>query len=625
MGTIKKEKYFSIVILACAVLFFIGATLMNFKSQIQERMYDLEVESMEEISMQGSAVVEKNLESLSNTLYGLAEYMTEEDILAENTMERLKHFLEKRKLVEFQRLGLADAQGNSRVTNGESLNISDRKYFQTCMQKKEAALEVRESELIERRVIILAVPVLRGEEEEVIGVLYGVMELASLGLYENTLLENEKQFIQIIDKQGNYILKEETGLLGKRENIFDGLSRVEGNTSVEELKEKISREERVFTQVWGNGKEEIVFFSPLKFNDWCVVTIMDQAEVISATDYILDKDVYWLTIKISAVLFILFGVLLYYLYIEKKWIQEYNKQLMFNEQIFKIASQKAEVMIAIYSLETRELRFINNTILPVELPQKLENAPEEIKKYLGENPEAEEKLDEIFNNIDYAMENKKMDLNVRMYGELRCLRIQFFCIVNEKGGIHQSVGLVEDVTEENNLRKAADTDQLTALYNRRSGMEKIRACLQESKCQPGIIHACMILDLDYFKTLNDTLGHQMGDQALQDVARILMQHFREYDVISRLGGDEFLVFMKNIPESVVEKNVNSLLKKLHLEYSSGEKKISISASAGVVLVRESRCEFRELYHQADEALYQVKHKKRGAYRIVEQGTENKRE
>ena len=93
MGTIKKEKYFSIVILACAVLFFIGATLMNFKSQIQERMYDLEVESMEEISMQGSAVVEKNLESLSNTLYGLAEYMTEEDILAENTMERLKHCL----------------------------------------------------------------------------------------------------------------------------------------------------------------------------------------------------------------------------------------------------------------------------------------------------------------------------------------------------------------------------------------------------------------------------------------------------------------------------------------------------------------------------------------------------
>ena len=623
MGNIKKEKYFSIVILACAVLFFIAATLMSFKSQIQERMYDLQVESMEEISMQGSAVVEKNLESLSNTLYGLAEYMTEEDILAENTMERLQHFLEKRKLVEFQRLGLADAQGNSRVTNGESINISDRKYFQTCIQQKEPALEVRNSELVEKRVIILAIPILRGEEEQVIGVLYGVMELASLSLYENTLLEDEEQFIQIIDKQGNYILKEETELLGKWENIFDGLGRVKDNISVEELKEKLEKEEQVFAQIWGDGKEEIVFFSPLKFNDWCVVTIMDQAKVIKATDYILDKDVYWLTIKIIAVLLLLSGVLLYYLYAEKRWIQEYNKQLMFNEQIFQIASQKAEVMIAIYSLKTRELRFINNKVLRVELPQKLENAPEEIKKYLGENLEAEEKLNEIFNNIDYAMENKKLDLNVIMNGEKRCLRIQFFCIVNEKGELSQSVGLIEDITEENNLRKAADTDQLTALYNRRSGAEKIQACLQEGKCQPGIVHACMILDLDYFKTLNDTLGHQMGDQALQDVARILTQHFREYDVISRLGGDEFSVFMKNIPENVVEKNVASLLKKLHLEYSSGEKKVFISASAGVVLVREPQCELRELYHQADEALYQVKHEKRGNYRIVEQGTKTK--
>ena len=103
---------------------------------------------------------------------------------------------------------------------------------------------------------------------------------------------------------------------------------------------------------------------------------------------------------------------------------------------------------------------------------------------------------------------------------------------------------------------------------------------------------------------------------MQDVAAILTQHFREYDILGRLGGDEFLIFIKNIPEDVVERNINSLLKKLHLTYKSEKYQVNISASAGAVVVRESGNDFKELYHKADQALYEVKHKKRGGYKIV---------
>jgi len=313
MEKIRKEKYIMIIALAMAVVCFIMATLLGFNDKIQQRMYDLQMDSMKELSMQGSAVVEKNLESLTNTLYGLTEYMNEDDIREEENIERLRQFLDKRKLVGFQRLGLSDAKGNARVTNGDTLNISDRGCFQECMETGKEVLEVRNSSLVDKRIIVLGVPVMsETNQEEIIGVLYGVLEQDNLRIYENTILEDEEQFIQIIDTYGNYIVKEETGLLGKRKNIFDGIRKMDSSITEEEIKEKIANKESVFVEVSADGKEEIVFFSPLKFNNWCVVTIMNKAQVIRATDFILDKDVYILTIKIVGVIMILGIVILYY-------------------------------------------------------------------------------------------------------------------------------------------------------------------------------------------------------------------------------------------------------------------------------------------------------------------------
>lgn len=613
----KREKYILILLLAVIVVCFIAATLIEFNDTIQKRMYDLQMDSMQELSMQGSAVVEKNLESLTNTLYGLAEYMDEKYIQEEENIEKLCQFLEKRQMVGFQRIGLADVQGNARVTNGEVLNIADRGYFKQCLELKKEVLEVRNSELVDKRVIILGVPVFSEKNKnDVIGVLYGIVEQENLHIYKNTILENEKQFIQIIDKDGNYIVKEETGLLGKRKNIFDGMRNVNSSIDVSEIRRKICSEESVFAEVWANGKEEIVFFSPLKFNSWCVVTIMNKSQVIKATDYILDKDVYILTVKIVGVILILGVVILYFFTREKKRMQEYNKQLLLTEQIFKIASNKAQVMIAVYDLKAKSIHFINNEIFGMKLPQQMNNAVVELKKYLAGNDELIEILDHVFQDSSYILENKIVNFSMNIDDQKRFFQIQFFGVTDESGELSQSVGMLEDITETKQLQKEADTDQLTGLDNRRSSVEKIRKYLEQPIDIPNTVHVCMIMDLDYFKSLNDTLGHQMGDKALQDVAAILTQHFREYDILGRLGGDEFLIFIKNIPEDVVERNINSLLKKLHLTYKSEKYQVNISASAGAVVVRESGNDFKELYHKADQALYEVKHKKRGGYKIV---------
>lgn len=166
------------------------------------------------------------------------------------------------------------------------------------------------------------------------------------------------------------------------------------------------------------------------------------------------------------------------------------------------------------------------------------------------------------------------------------------------------------------LEERAIVDPLTKVYNRSAGTQYIVKALAEMN--PGETSAFMLLDLDHFKRLNDTLGHMCGDDALKNVAEILMNHFRKYDIVCRLGGDEFVVFIQRIPIEVLDRVLTSLLKKMELDYERGDVKVSITISAGVALVPEHGNTFEELYEKADQALYQVKNTTRNAYKIYEE-------
>lgn len=166
------------------------------------------------------------------------------------------------------------------------------------------------------------------------------------------------------------------------------------------------------------------------------------------------------------------------------------------------------------------------------------------------------------------------------------------------------------------VEERAIVDPLTKVYNRSAGTQYIVKALAEMN--PGETSAFMLLDLDHFKRLNDTLGHMRGDDALKNVAEILINHFRKYDIVCRLGGDEFVVFIQRIPIEVLDRVLTSLLKKMELDYERGDVKVSITISAGVALVPEHGNTFEELYEKADQALYQVKNTTRNAYKIYEE-------
>ncbi|MCI9139436.1 MAG: diguanylate cyclase [Lachnospiraceae bacterium] len=165
------------------------------------------------------------------------------------------------------------------------------------------------------------------------------------------------------------------------------------------------------------------------------------------------------------------------------------------------------------------------------------------------------------------------------------------------------------------LQYKAQIDALTQLYNRETTESFIDAFLAGQK-KNGLIQAFMILDLDNFKQINDIFGHAQGDFVLTDVASKIRGNFRKTDVLGRLGGDEFIILMKDV-DSIDDVGISAreLVKVIKHTYEEGGQKVTISASVGIAIFPIHGKDFKTLYKKADAALYSVKRNTKNGYAI----------
>ncbi len=158
----------------------------------------------------------------------------------------------------------------------------------------------------------------------------------------------------------------------------------------------------------------------------------------------------------------------------------------------------------------------------------------------------------------------------------------------------------------------AFTDTLTGLKNRRA-MDHVLARLTAR----GGAFSLMHLDLDYFKAVNDTMGHAAGDHVLQQVARVMVEETRDSDTIVRAGGDEFVLILDRLRDrSALSGIATRLIQRLEQPISFEGKPCRISASIGIVAVPvDAEAEPAQLLHRADQALYAAKHAGRACHRF----------
>ncbi len=171
-----------------------------------------------------------------------------------------------------------------------------------------------------------------------------------------------------------------------------------------------------------------------------------------------------------------------------------------------------------------------------------------------------------------------------------------------------AIGLRTAVKEQFQLRALAMTDSLTGLNNRRSFIRLAAARWQQS-ARKGTTLLLFYFDLDHFKEINDTLGHQAGDHALQSVAEVLRSCFRESDVLARLGGDEFAAACDGSAEikAIIEQRLVAAIEKLNRD-AGAEYHLSLSVGALLCDASLAGLSFDQLMAKADALMYEKKRK-----------------
>ncbi len=200
--------------------------------------------------------------------------------------------------------------------------------------------------------------------------------------------------------------------------------------------------------------------------------------------------------------------------------------------------------------------------------------------------------------------------NKRKNGEIYPAWITINAIRNEDGTIERYVELCSDFTKkkqaEELIFQQANFDPLTGLPNRHMFLERLEQDISTAR-HLGLPMALMILDLDHFKDVNDTLGHDMGDVMLKDTAERLKSCVREYDSVSRLGGDEFTVILSAIEDiGRVERVAQNILHRLSEPYLLGKERVHITTSLGVTLFPDDATNADDLLKNADQAMYAAK-------------------
>lgn len=166
------------------------------------------------------------------------------------------------------------------------------------------------------------------------------------------------------------------------------------------------------------------------------------------------------------------------------------------------------------------------------------------------------------------------------------------------------------------MQKLATTDVLTGIFNRRHlisiGLDEI-ARAQRYKTPLSLI----MLDIDYFKLINDTWGHPAGDRVLQVISCIMSSAVREQDIVGRLGGEEFLIILPGIDEvenKIFAERLRCMIEECDLAKSDNGKTIFFQSSIGIVSLKDSDTSFDHLLSRIDKALYHAK--ETGRNRVV---------
>lgn len=296
-----------------------------------------------------------------------------------------------------------------------------------------------------------------------------------------------------------------------------------------------------------------------------------------------------------------------------------KNKLRISEERYKIIMSQTEEIIFEVNIEEDTIYYTDTWKDKFKYDPICEHFSKSI--YKSENIYVEDKpiIKELIKDITSGIEYKTVDIRMRTEGNnyIWC-RIRVTGIRNEDNIVYKAIGVIIDIDKEKReaqtLLFKAQRDSLTNLYNKGTTQQLIEDYIHHEG-ESGS-HAFFIIDIDDFKSINDNLGHLFGDSALSTISSKISNVFREDDVVGRIGGDEFIVLLKNIrSEELIRKKGDDLVQAFKESFTGKDNNYKVSGSIGISIYPSHGRNFEELYANADKALYISKKEGKDRYSI----------
>ncbi|MFT3929665.1 MAG: EAL domain-containing protein [Spongiibacteraceae bacterium] len=309
-------------------------------------------------------------------------------------------------------------------------------------------------------------------------------------------------------------------------------------------------------------------------------------------------------------------------------VQHYRdeEKLLDSEQRFRITFEQAAVGVALLDRDSNWLQ-ANKTFCDI-----LGYSHDELMQLPYSKLISPEDLELTVQSVASVLSNNTSQVQIdhrymRKNGDIIWVNSQFSVTRNSDGDIDYQIAIIKDITErklaEKEIERLALYDYLTELPNRRLFGDRLRTAVMAAK-RSGRFGAIIYIDLDNFKQLNDTYGHNAGDEFLKMVAHRLQRNLREEDTVARLGGDEFVILLQNVSDSIdtataattaIAEKIQSALSESFV-LPNGVEHI-VTSSLGITLFPKDADNAEDLLREADIAMYRVKESQRNAMRFYE--------
>lgn len=598
----------STVILAAVIMVSLFAVYFN---KVYTAVLEKNMEQIEWTSHYVTKLIHTEIQHSIDTLQASEEIFHQSKNVGLEEIQRSLHKI--REELHFEKMGVVELDGTSMDDAGTIEQIEDPQLFEHILRGENYTSNV----LAVSDNMLIAVPLCQGGQ--IVGALWSHLSISSI----SQSIEMDKElhrYFQIVDDNGNYISHSgNIHSFAEDLNIWKELERYTftGEVTSKSIKKDISEGRSGYFHFTYKNQGRYVTYEPLGINNWYVFSVVVESFLKDYAENI-ERIFVWLLTGLSVCVITVFAIIGHFISRVMKTIHLQNQEMQVKNSLLSMILKKTNDIPFEINLEQNLLFLYHHQLNEPDLDYQIisDFTPDHLLEAGIIRQEGYPSYKTFYETAMSGGTAEPIILEIWLNHKWDCNKVHALTVDRK-----HIIGFLEDYNEQFKSERTIEeinlknqTDPLTGLYNRKTFIEKTEAALRLPVSQG--VSALFLLDLDYFKEVNDQLGHMAGDKVLQETGLILKSIIRSTDLSGRLGGDEFVLFIQNAANfSGLERCAEKLVSALKRTFEEDKRTVTVSASIGIVPVRGGES-FAQLYEAADKALYEVKRTQRNGYKFA---------